>query len=593
MNAGPISGGVAPFPPHPLRDYAVLADGERGALMSPHGEIVWMCAPTWHSPAVFAGLLGGNGHMSLTPIASHVWGGYYEPGSLIWRSRWVTRDGVVQSREALAFPGEPHRAVLLRRLLAPDTAATVRLLVDPRADYGRTSATWRRTGPGVWTGRTGELRLRLSGSRGWSRRTRHSAPALCWDLQLSPGQHVDIVLEVSDQDLPDDVPEAREVWRITEAAWHDVGARIDLGDRSEAARHSLAVMRGLTSSTGGMVAAITTSLPERAEAGRNYDYRYAWIRDLCYAGQAAAAAGTPELLDSAVRFLTARLHEHGKMLAPAYTVAGDRVPDQHALHLPGYPGGFDRVGNHVNRQFQLDAFGEALLTFAAGHAGGRLDDDAYQAAELAVEGIVARWSEPDAGIWELDDQHWTHSRLTCVAGLRAWAHGNADAGDLLALADRIVAETAQQALHPSGRWQRSREDPSLDAALLIPPLRGALSADDPRTLATLKGVMVELTDRGHAYRFRHDQRPLHEAEGSFTFCSFVVAQALAQQHRAVDAARWFARAESTWGPPRIFAEEYDVLEHQLRGNIPQAFVHAMHLEAAVRLATGPALDTVD
>jgi GH15 family glucan-1,4-alpha-glucosidase len=575
---------VAPFPPLALRDYAVLADGERGAVISPQGEIVWMCAPTWHSPAVFAGLLGGEGHMSVSPVATHVWGGHYEPGTLIWRSRWITRDGIVMCREALAFPGDPHRTVLLRRVLGPDHDARVRLLVDPRADYGRTSATWRRSAPGVWTGRTGDLRLRLSGLRGRPRRSRQPAPALCWDLQLSAGQHLDIVLEISDQDLPAEVPDATEVWRATETAWHEIGRDLDVGDRTAAARHSLAVLRGLTSSSGGMVAAATTSLPERAQAGRNYDYRYAWIRDLCYAAQAAAAAGTPDLLDMAVQFLTARMCEHGDRLAPAYTVHGDRVPDQHPLHLPGYPGGFDRAGNWVNRQFQLDAFGEVLLTFAAANAADRLDDDGHRAAELAVKAITARWHEPDAGIWELNDQHWTHSRLTCVAGLRAWGNVSTAPGDLVALADRILADTSRHALHPSGRWQRSREDVGLDAALLIPPLRGAPPADDPRTQATLGGVLAELTEDGHAYRFRHDKRPLHEAEGSFTLCSFFVAEALAQQGRTIEAVRWFERAEGTWGPPEVFAEEYDVVEHQLRGNLPQAFVHAVHLEAAVRLA---------
>ena len=117
-----------------------------------------------------------------------------------------------------------------------------------------------------------------------------------------------------------------------------------------------------------MVAAATTSLPERAEQGRNYDYRYVWIRDQAYAGQAVAAIGGGELLDSATRFITARLLDDGPMLAPAYRTDGTTVPDQHRIDLAGYPGGFDLVGNHVNQQFQLDAFGEALLLLASAPA---------------------------------------------------------------------------------------------------------------------------------------------------------------------------------------------------------------------------------
>ena len=158
-----------------------------------------------------------------------------------------------------------------------------------------------------------------------------------------------------------------------------------------------------------MVAAATTSLPERAEAGRNYDYRYVWIRDQCYAGQAAAAvAGGDPLLDAAVDFVAARLLEHGDHLAPAYTTTGDAVPDQRHLDLPGYPGGSDIIGNWVNQQFQLDAFGEALLLFAAAAAHDRLDTDTGRPPKSPPRAIAHRWTEPDAGIWEIETRAWTH-----------------------------------------------------------------------------------------------------------------------------------------------------------------------------------------
>ncbi len=346
------------------------------------------------------------------------------------------------------------------------------------------------------------------------------------------------------------------------------------------------MLRGLTSSSGGMVAAATTSLPERAEAGRNYDYRYAWIRDQCYAGQAVAAIGPLPLLDQAVSFVSGRLHADGSRLAPAYTVTGGRVPGQHRLDLPGYPGGFDLVGNWVGRQFQLDALGESLLLLAAAARHGRLDAHARQAAVTAAAAIAERWAEADAGIWEIDDQPWTHSRLTCAAGLRAAARSCAtrsEATQWSALADVIVADTAKHAVHPSGRWQRSAGDSGLDAALLLPPIRGAVPADDPRTLATLRGYIAELTQDGYAYRFRHDDRPLQDAEGAFLLCGFVLSLALLQQGDEVAAVRWFERNRAACGTAGLYAEEYDVAERQLRGNLPQAFVHALMLECAARL----------
>ena len=213
---------------------------------------------------------------------------------------------------------------------------------------------------------------------------------------------------------------------------------------SRQTRHSVAVLRGMTSSTGAMVAAATTSLPERAQAGRNYDYRYAWIRDQCYAGIAAAKAGLDDLLGDAVRFVGARLRSDGDQLMPAYTTVGGRIPDQRRVGLPGYPGGFDLIGNRVVGQFQLDGFGEALQLFAAAARRGQLDNDGWRAAEIAADAIAERWREPDAGIWEIDNRPWTHSRLTAAAGLRAIAAvatAPGPATSWIALADLIVAET--------------------------------------------------------------------------------------------------------------------------------------------------------
>ncbi|HEX5349016.1 MAG TPA: glycoside hydrolase family 15 protein, partial [Pseudonocardiaceae bacterium] len=302
------------------------------------------------------------------------------------------------------------------------------------------------------------------------------------EITVPQGDHHDLLCELCDTALTGPAPDVDRAWVATETAWRETVP--DLGDTiaPRDARHAYAVLRGLTSSGGGMVAAATMSLPERAAQGRNYDYRYVWIRDQCYTGQAVAAAGPHPLLDDAVRFVAQRLLDDGPKLTPAYTITGRRVPDQRALDLPGYPGGSDVVGNHVNAQFQLDAFGEALLLFAAAARHDRLGGDHYPAVTAAVTAIQERWQQPDAGIWELADQRWAHSRLTCAAGLRTMAAAGvstADASAWNALADAILADTASDCLHPSGRWQRAPTDPRVDAALLPPTIRDALPATDP------------------------------------------------------------------------------------------------------------------
>jgi GH15 family glucan-1,4-alpha-glucosidase len=185
---------------------------------------------------------------------------------------------------------------------------------------------------------------------------------------------------------------------------------------------------------------------------------------------------------------------------------------------------------------------------------------------------------------------WTHSRLTCAAGLRAISAqrvaGAAAVADWLALADKITAQAATTSVHRDGRWQRTPRDARLDASLLMASVRGAVPADDPRSIATLHAVRDELTEDGYCYRFRPDERPLGESEGAFLLCGFMLSLAVLDQGEHLAAARWFERTRAACGPPGLLSEEFDVAQRQLRGNLPQAFVHAMLLECAVRLA-GP------
>jgi hypothetical protein len=573
--------------PHVLRQYALIADGERGALVGPRGDIAFLCAPSWHDDAVFSSLLGGQGGYGISPADDRfVWGGYYESSSLVWRSRWVSPNAVTECREALAFPGEPDRVVLLRRIEATRGVAHVLVGLDVRAEFGARTMTVARSEDGYWHGHSGDLSYR------WTGATQHAHlrdGRLVLDLVVPAGESRDLVLEISRAALPRELPEPARSWDHTERAWRRGFPEMSTSVTPGESQHSYAVLRGLTSCDGAMVAAATTSLPERADQGRNYDYRYAWIRDQCYAGQAAAAIGDHTLLDGAVRFVSERVLSDGPDLRPAYTISGGRVPGQHDVALPGYPGAAVRTGNWVNSQFQLDALGEALLLLAAADDLGRLDDNGRHAVTILVEAIAKRQDEPDAGIWEIDDRRWAHSRLMCAAGLRAAAHAPSARIESAEQswrrhADQLVASVDRDCRHPTGRWQRSPDDSTVDAALLLPGIRGAVAAEDPRNRATVSAVLEELTDDGYVYRFRHDSdEPLHESEGAFVLCGFLMSLAQLNLGRREDAVRWFERNRSAMGPPGLFAEEYDVVQRQLRGNLPQAFVHALLLESAHRL----------
>jgi GH15 family glucan-1,4-alpha-glucosidase len=567
-----------------LREYALLADGERGALIGPRGDVVWMCLPQWHDDAVFSALLAGPGSYAITPTDSdNVWGGSYEDGTLIWHSRWVTRDALIECREALAYPGDPKRAILLRQLRALDGHTSVDVLLDVRAHFGKERMADLHHQDGVWEGRCGELKFRWSGAA----RARHGKTGALLDtIELDEGESHDLVLEIGEA-LSDEPIEASTAWAATEHAWASDVPSMASSIAPRDCRQSYAVLRGLTSSTGAMVAAATMGLPERAETGRNYDYRYAWIRDQCYAGKAVATHHPLPLMDKAVQFVTDRVLADGPKLKPAYRIDGTHLPRERDVDLPGYPGGIVKAGNWVNDQFQLDALGESLLLLATAAEYDHLDREHWDAVQVLVDVMGKKWREPDNGIWELAPKRWAHSRLICAAGLRAIAHHAAppDASQWLGFADQIVADAASDCVTDTGRWRRAPDDNRVDAALLLPALRGAVPPDDPRSVATYDAVGRELGREGFVYRFSQDPRPLADAEGAFVLCGFLMALSAQQQGDELRAMRWFERNRTACGSPGLFTEEFDVGQRQLRGNFPQAFVHALMLESAQRLNT--------
>ncbi|MBO0745355.1 MAG: glycoside hydrolase family 15 protein [Candidatus Dormibacteraeota bacterium] len=569
---------------HPLRDYALIADGERGALVGPEGELDWLCFPRWHDGALFASLLGGRGRYAVTPLPRHVRGGWYEPGTLIWRRRWITDESAVECREALALPTSPTRAVILRRLFGLRGRTEVQVILDAAFDYGAHPVRWQRRSDGAWEARAGGNHLLWAAPAG----TRRSdgGRILRGTAALEAGTTLDLVL-ILDRRPVERVPDPVQLWRETEEAWRQrvPELRVDVAPRD--ARQAVAVLTGLTSQEGGMVAAATTSLPESQRHGRSYDYRYAWIRDQCFAGHAAAAAEFHPLLDRAVRYVTERVLADGDGLHPAYLVDGSPLPPERRLDLPGYPSGTAIAGNQVRGQFQLDALGEALLLFGVASERGRLDGRGWRAVESAAAAAEARWQEPESGIWEIEPRRWTHSHLIVAAGLRAVARVHPrreQAGRWLALADTITAEAARGATHPSGRWQRAFDDTGVDASLMVPALRGAVPAHDPRTVSTLRACLENLTEDGYVFRFRAGDEPLGREEGAFLLCGFWLSLALLQQGDEAQSAAWFERTRSTCGPSGLFCEEFDVEQRQPQGNLPQAFVHALLLEAAATRA---------
>lgn len=569
------------FPPNSLRQYALIADGERGAMVGPHGDLTFLCAPRWHDPAVFSELVGGPGVFAVTPVGRYVWGGEYSPGSLIWRHEWATAGGsIIECRDALARPADPRQVTVLRRIRSVKGAAGLTAILDVRAGFGAHRMTeLRRDQEGDWTGRSGELRFRV---QGMATAVVDDQGRLRQDIRLTAGEHHDLALLIS-TGRPDRLPIER-AWRDTVQAWSQTPA-LDDSAAPRDARHAVAVLTGLTSADGGTVAAATMALPERAGDGTNYDYRYSWIRDQAHVGIAAASLGAHPLVRASADFVAARLADDGPNLKPAYRVDGQAVPGESRLNRSGYPGAADVVGNHAASQFQLDAFGEALQLFAAADRVGVATAEHREAAALAGRAIALRWSEADCGVWELDRRHWSESRLSCVAGLRqiAMTIGGPDRDWIERLADRILRATVDSCRDPRGFLRRSPRDDRVDAAILLPIARGALPPDDPLVRGTLAAIRRRLIEDWYVYRYVDDEGLVGRTEGAFLLCGFMYAMTELAVGNLVAAFRAFERNRASCGPPGLLSEEFDVRQRQLRGNLPQAFVHAALLDTSMRL----------
>ena len=328
-----------PNAPHTLRDYSLIADGRRGAIIGPRGDIAWLCFPRWDSPSVFDTLLGGSAAYNLHPEEPYVWGGYYEDrnldlagplGHVLRSHRRVPRSSCVPWGFASSSRASPS-PLCRRSSAAPDLPAPeVRVRGAPLPVVAPTRGRGRGS-PGaqvcVCDGQARPPPPHDHGAThpGSSRRSswrRGSIAISCW---RSPPWLCLLIC-----------PIPSTCWLTTKSTWKAFTPVSAATLTPRDARQAFAVLRGMTSPDGGTVAAVTTSLPERADQGRNYDYRYSWIRDQCFIGGAAAAAGEGlELMDTSVAFVTARLLEDGPGLAPAYTVDGGLVPAESCLGFSG------------------------------------------------------------------------------------------------------------------------------------------------------------------------------------------------------------------------------------------------------------------
>jgi GH15 family glucan-1,4-alpha-glucosidase len=589
-----------------IEDYALLGDLQTAALVGRSGSVDWLCFPRFDSGACFASLLGSrdNGRWLLAPLD----GGpcserRYRPDTLVLESEWETDTGRVRVIDFM--PPRETKPDIVRIVEGLDGRVRMRTELLIRFDYGSIVPWVRKLDD--------ETHVAIGGPDALCLRTPielHGEDlTTVADFTVHAGDRVPFVLTwFSSSERPPRSVHAEHALRDTERFWHEwVAGCTYEGDWPEAVRTSLLVLKALTyQPTGGIVAAPTTSLPERIGGVRNWDYRFSWLRDATFTLYALLNAGFESEARAWRDWLLRAVAGDAATTQILYGVAGERrIPELELSWLSGYAGSAPvRVGNAAHEQFQLDVYGEVVdALYQSRRHGLGPDDHAWSLQRNLMDFLEGSWGEPDEGIWEVRGprRHFTHSKvLAWVAFDRAI--DSAERYDMDApldkwrrLREEIHEEVCREGFNvEQNSFTQAYGSDALDASTLLIPLVGFLPPDDPRVIGTVERIHADLTRGGFVDRYAgegtSDVDGLPPGEGVFLPCSFWLVDALGMIGRETDARVLFERLLGIRNDLGLLSEEYDPAEKRLLGNFPQAFTHVGLVNSAYNLShhEGPA-----
>jgi GH15 family glucan-1,4-alpha-glucosidase len=596
----------------PIADYGLLADCSSAALAARDGSIDWLCLPRYDSPAVFAGILDPDaGHWSIRPVGDFRSERRYLSGSLVLETTFRTDSGSVRLRDALAFaPGQrghdlgleaPHE--LLRAVEGVEGTVELELELAPRPEYGLLMPIFRKTDDG---GRTFGV-TRIAVSAGVPVEIEHATMRATFTV--SAGETVGFALRWAavEAPAPEPTPPAEVAARIedTAEAWRSWESEHEIydGPHRELVQFSSRVLKGLTyRPTGAIVAAPTTSLPETVGGERNWDYRYAWIRDASLTLEALYIGTCTDEAENFVSFMTSSAggRVRGDMpLQIMYGIGGEHdLTERELPHLRGWRDSRPvRIGNGAWTQEQLDVYGELLnALYLYREQLGDLHMEIQSFVADLADAAARRWRERDAGMWEMrgEPRHHLSSKVFCWLALdRAVALAPqlgeyAKAEEWAAERDRIREAILERGWSEArGAYAQSFESDELDAAALLMPLVGFLPGTDERMRSTIDAIASDLTEDGLVLRYRNQEGlnadGLTGEEGTFVICSFWLVSALAEAGELDRAEALFDQLVGYANDLGLLAEEIDTATGEQLGNFPQAFSHIGLITAAAAI----------
>jgi GH15 family glucan-1,4-alpha-glucosidase len=586
--------------PSRIEDYALIGDCLSGALVGRDGSIDWLCLPRFDSSALFAALLGDDRHGRWRVAPSDE--GYavrrrYRGESMVLETTFETPSGECRLVDGMLLD-HPDAAVV-RLVEGVRGRVTLTLDLTIRFDYGSVIPWVRSTGPRSFHAVAGPEAVDFISPVDIENRDFRTSAT--FTVEAGDRLPFQLLWHPSHRDGATPLEDPAGALDATVRTWERWARRCSTtGEGRDRLVRSLLCLKALIyKPTGGIVAALTTSLPERIGGDRNWDYRYCWVRDATYTLYTLLLTGYREEAIAWVDWLVRAVAGTPSQVNIMYGLAGERrLPELELDWLPGYEGSRPvRIGNAAWSQLQLDIFGELMdAAWLAYKSGLPISPTSWNVFRTMMGHLERIWSEPDEGIWEVRGprQHFTHSKVMAWvafdrgvkiarrAGLEApvdsWAEQR----------DRIHAEVCSRAFNrEKNSFTQVYDGEALDASLLMLPLVGFLPVDDPRVAGTVAAIERELLVDGLVLRYdtHRTDDGLDPGEGIFIPCSFWLVDAYLLQGRHEDARQLFERLASLQNDVGLMSEEYDPVARRQLGNFPQAFSHIAYVNSAFHFFT--------
>ena len=582
---------------NPIEDYALIGDGETAALVSRGGSIDWLCVPRFDSPACFAALLGGpeHGRWSLAPRdGARSVSRCYRNDTLVLETSFETDTGAVTIVDCM--PQRDGPPVVIRQVVGRRGTVAMRMELVIRMDYGSVVPWVRRSARGI-RAVAGPDALQLTTDVP----IRGEGLTTVADFTVSAGDSRALTLAWHPSHLPPPPPvDPEAALAETEAWWRQWAGRCTYAgpDREAVLRSLITIKAMIYEPTGGIVAAPTTSLPERLGGVRNWDYRLCWVRDATFALNALILGGYLDEARAWGQWLIRALAGTPAQMQIMYGLGGERrLTELELPWLPGYERSAPvRVGNAAYAQFQLDVWGEMLdCAHAAARAGLEVDPEGRRLMNTFMHHLESVWTEPDEGIWEVrgSRRHFTHSKVMAwvaadrMVKMTAAAGREAPTDRWRVLRDTIHEDVCRRGFDPArNAFVQSYGATELDASLLMIPLVGFLPVEDPRVRGTVAAIERELLVDGLVQRYPTESGVdgLPPGEGLFLACSFWLVDNLVLLGRRDDARRLYDRLLALRNDVGLLAEQYDPRARRLLGNFPQALSHIALVNSACNLS---------